>query len=70
MKFIRTAKVAFIATCVFGLSGCAGLGEGLIAVVNAAGEAQRTMDAMNPNARTSVMCSPAPGYSPGTMVCR
>ena len=57
------------------LVGCAGLGEIMVDFARAAGEAQNTVDAMNQGGRgyinnPALICSPANGAPPGTMVCR
>jgi hypothetical protein len=56
------------------LTGCAGFAQGFVEFAQAAGEAQRTVDAMSQgpgymNNPTKV-CSPAMGAPPGTLICR
>ena len=56
------------------LTGCAGFAQGFIEFAQAAGEAQRNVDAMNQGPgyinNPTRICSPAMGAPPGTLVCR
>lgn len=56
------------------LTGCAGFAQGFIEFAQAAGEAQRNVDAMNQGPgyinNPTRICSPAMGAPPSTLVCR
>jgi hypothetical protein len=51
------------------LTGCAGLGDVLVGVVQAAAETSAYMEKTNPQRPTAV-CTPAPAYGTGAMSCR
>ncbi len=56
------------------LTGCAGFAQGFVEFAQAAGEAQRTVDAMNQGPgyinNPTRICSPAMGAPSGTLICR
>ena len=75
MRYFKTSclLIALILSAV-ALTGCAGFAQGFIEFAQAAGEAQRTVDAMNQGPgyinNPTRICSPATGAPPGTLVCR
>ena len=75
---MRNFKTSFVLVALLvstgALTGCAGFAQGFIEFAQAAGEAQRTVDAMNQGPgyinNPTRICSPAMGAPPGTLVCR
>ena len=75
MRHFKTSCVLVALLVISGaLTGCAGFAQGFIEFAQAAGEAQRTVDAMSqgPGYMNSApkVCSPAMGAPPGTLICR
>jgi hypothetical protein len=75
---MRNFKTSFVLVALIlstgSLTGCAGFAQGFIEFAQAAGEAQRNVDAMNQGPgyinNPKRMCSPAMGAPPGTLICR
>ena len=75
---MRNFKTSFVLVALLvstgALTGCAGFAQGFIEFAQAAGEAQRNVDAMNQGPgyinNPTRICSPAMGATPGTLVCR
>ena len=69
-KYLATAW----AVSTFLLTGCAGFAQGFVEFAQAAGEAQRTVDAMNQGPgyvnNPTRTCTQAMGAPQGTYVCR
>ena len=69
MLFEKFIKTFCICACFLTLTGCAGLGDVLVGVVQAAAETSAYMEKTNPQRPTAV-CTPAPAYGTGAMSCR